>query len=307
MCKIAVIVPIFNVEAYLKRCLDSIKQQTFNNYNLILIDDGAQDLCGVICDEYAINETRIYVVHNVNKGLSTSRNIGIDCAITNRMCEWINFIDSDDWVHRRYLEALIQATDRINLQVISCNHAYTTGEALKVDENSLESEILTSKDYYCGAASIPAVTAWAKLYRRECFNDIRYPEGRWHEDEFITYRIIFQSEFIAWIKQPLYAYYQNRNGIMYSKNLRKHNMDLLDSHYEQIKFFENKSIRLRNHALKKCIEIIEKVKNKTDKYTPKDIKHINEIKQKIKRNYSMMFYVVLIYLCIQNIRKHVIK
>ena len=109
MPKISVIVPIYNVEKYLRRCVDSILNQTFSDFELILVDDGSPDNCGKICDEYAVKDRRIVVIHQKNGGLSTARNAGIDWAFVNSNSQYLSFIDRDDWVHPDFLEFLYRA------------------------------------------------------------------------------------------------------------------------------------------------------------------------------------------------------
>ena len=110
---ISVIVPVYNVEKYLHRCVDSILAQTFTDFELILVDDGSPDNCGKICDEYAEKDSRIHVIHKVNGGLSDARNAGLDWAFANSNSEWVTFIDSDDWVDKYYLEYLYNSIYRI--------------------------------------------------------------------------------------------------------------------------------------------------------------------------------------------------
>ena len=104
--EVSVIVPIYNVELYLSRCIDSILAQTFTDFELILVDDGSPDKCGEICDKYAAQDKRIHVIHKENGGLSDARNAGIEWTLNNTSCLWITFVDSDDWVHPEYLEIL---------------------------------------------------------------------------------------------------------------------------------------------------------------------------------------------------------
>ena len=104
--KISVIVPIYNVEPYLRRCIDSILAQTHVNFELILVDDGSPDHCGEICDEYAMHDDRIVVIHQKNCGVAAARNAGIDWTFANSDSEWLTFVDSDDYIHPEYLERL---------------------------------------------------------------------------------------------------------------------------------------------------------------------------------------------------------
>ena len=123
MSIISVIIPIYNNEKYIQRCLDSILKQTFFNYDLILVDDGSSDNSGSICEEYAQKDKRIQVIHQENNGLSAARNSGLEWMYANSKCEWVSFVDSDDWIHPRYLEALLHAVNSKNVKISACSHA----------------------------------------------------------------------------------------------------------------------------------------------------------------------------------------
>ena len=122
---ISIIVPVYNTEKYLNRCVDSILNQTFTDFELILVDDGSPDNCGKICDEYKEKDRRVRVIHKPNGGLSDARNAGIEWALNNSDSEWISFIDSDDWVHPNYLDFLLRAAEQNNTSVSICGFLRT--------------------------------------------------------------------------------------------------------------------------------------------------------------------------------------
>ena len=236
MPKVSVIVPIYSIEKYLNRCLDSILAQTFTDFELILVDDGSPDNCGAICDEYSRKDSRIHVIHKENGGLSDARNAGIDFAMQQADCEWITFIDSDDWVHPLYLESLYYAAVNNGLSVSACGFERTSGSVPKVDINNLKSTVYDTELFQCDKVT-NATVAWGKLYRKGFFKDIRYPVGLLHEDEFTTYKILFRNEKIAYISDPLYAYYVNPASIMLNKWSTKH-LVAEQAYLEQIDFFK---------------------------------------------------------------------
>lgn len=234
MSEISVVVPVYNTEDYLKRCIDSIIRQTYKNFDLILIDDGSTDGSGQICDEYAIKDSRIHVIHQKNRGLSAARNAGLDWITLNSSSKWVSFVDSDDWIHHRFLEILYKAVRQDRTFISLCNALWTNDEQLpgRVDDTSVKWK---PQDYYLKDAT-NATVSWGKLYKRSCFKHIRFPEGRIHEDEFVTYRILFKLSAVSVIDAPLYAYYQNDKGIMRGKwSVRR--MDCLDAIEKQICFF----------------------------------------------------------------------
>ena len=268
MPQISVIVPVYRVEKYIHRCIDSILNQTFSDFELILVDDGSPDNCGAICDEYAAKDNRIVVIHQENGGLSAARNAGIDWAFANSDSQWLTFIDSDDWVHPQYLQKLYDAAQSKNVEVSVCGFARTYGEEPEVNEAEIVPRVWSPEDFYV-QRNVNAVIAWGKLYKKEAFAQIRYPVGRIHEDEFVTYRILFQCEYIAVLEAPLYFYYQNENGIMGSKWSRKR-LDYFDAAMEQLIYFANNNFPAAEKKTKKvmlwrCKDYLEQIEDRKDR------------------------------------------
>lgn len=235
---ISVIIPVYKVERYLSRCVDSILNQTFTDFELILVDDGSPDKCGQMCDEYAEINKRIHVIHKKNGGLSDARNAGIDWCYENSNSEWIAFIDSDDWIHPRYLEILYKATQEYNSSISVCSYKKADDflpfdEIMDFDIEHLKTEELFVKHH------IEATVAWAKLYKKDYFKSVRYPFGVIHEDEFVTYKLLFQNEKIAFVNLPLYFYYVNPQGIMNSKWSEKY-LVIIDAFIQQREYFKTK-------------------------------------------------------------------
>lgn len=233
MAQISVIVPVYKTESYIHRCVDSILRQTFPDFELILVDDGSPDNCGTICDEYAQKDNRIIVLHQENGGLSAARNAGINWAFANSDSQWLTFVDSDDWIHEQMLETLLKASETFHTNISACNFYRTHGET-QPDIHG-HGEIYTSKEAYL-KHYLAMTVAWGKLYEKECFQDIRYPVGKLHEDEFVTYKLLFAQEKIFVTTQPFYAYFQNSNSITGSKWIPGR-MDKLEAYEEQIAFF----------------------------------------------------------------------
>ena len=234
MSKISIIVPVYNVETYLARCINSILAQTFSDFDVILIDDGSPDRSGKICDEYAESESRIQVIHQKNGGLSAARNTGIKWAFEKSDSNWICFIDSDDWIHPKYLEVLYSAVIRDCTRMAIGGALWTYGEDLPehVDEVS---ELWKPDDYYLRDAT-NATVSWGKIYLKDLFRSIRFPKGKIHEDEFVTYRILFSLPNISVIDSPIYAYFQNPSGIMRGR-WTVGRLSVFDALANQISFF----------------------------------------------------------------------
>lgn len=235
MPNISVIVPVYKVEAYLPRCVDSILRQSYADFELILVDDGSPDGCPRICDEYARQDSRVRVIHQENGGLSAARNAGLDWAAANSGSWWITFVDSDDWVHRDYLLRLISLAEETGCQLSACRFFRTGGEDFP-GEQAAQSQCLLAEDYFCGSSEVPQI-AWAKLYRRSLFDTLRFPVGKLHEDEFTTYQAIFAAGKVCVTSDVLYAYYQNPAGIMQTA-WKPQRLDALEAFEQQLAFAE---------------------------------------------------------------------
>lgn len=209
MSSISIIVPVYKVEPYLHRCVDSILTQTFTDFELVLIDDGSPDNCGKICDNYAEKDNRIHVIHQQNGGLSAARNTGIDWVFANSNCQWICFIDSDDWVHPQYLELLLEANKKFSTKISQCGLYRTKGEA---EEKKIGRKMfcITPEEQY---AKWYTSYACGKVYDRSLFSSVRYPIGTLFEDVTIWIDILFSIDKIAIVDEPLYYYFQREDGI----------------------------------------------------------------------------------------------
>ena len=210
---ISVIVPVYNVEAYLARCVDSILAQTYSNLEIILVDDGTKDSSDRICDAYAEKDARIRVIHKANGGLSSARNAGIDIA----RGEYIGFVDSDDWIEPDTYETMLELALRENAKLV-CAGRYDvqseTGEKTvglchprqeTVSGEEMVRRIFTWEN--CDSAS------WDKLYHRSLFRQIRFPEGKIVEDVPIMYLIVLDAGRVALLDKPVYNYFHRPGSI----------------------------------------------------------------------------------------------
>ena len=212
MHEISVIVPVYKVEHYIHRCVDSILAQSFTDFQLILVDDGSPDNCGEICDEYAEKDSRIHVIHKTNGGLSSARNAGLDWVFANSNSEYISFVDSDDWVHSLYLELLYDAAVRFSVKICQCGFYKTEGPVENISSGREMTCVCPEEQYIRWYDPY----AWGKLYHRSCFKTIRYPVGILFEDVSIWYKILFSVDKIAIVDEPLYYYYQRSDSIVNS-------------------------------------------------------------------------------------------
>ncbi len=255
MAKITVVVPIYKTEKYLRRCVDSILNQTFSDFDLILVNDGSPDNCADIMEEYAKKDKRVIPLYKKNGGLSDARNAGIEYSFNNSDSLWITFIDSDDCIHPQYLELLYDAVTKQNTQ-ISVGEILRFKEDFEVDdfiskskfdlgsaEKSYPCKKITSEDLYFKYAHhgkrISYVSACGKLYKKSLFSEIRFPFGKTWEDLATTYKVIFAVDYCSTVETPLYFYFDNSNGIMKSPWTPKR-FDEFDAYEQQIDFFKDK-------------------------------------------------------------------
>lgn len=236
---ISVIIPVYNVQQYLEECLDSILNQTFKSYEVIIIDDGSTDSCGAICDLYAERNERIRVLHTVNQGLSEARNTGISMA----RGKYLAFIDSDDYVDKTYLKKMYQAIVKTNAEICESNYICVYSDRNvwsrkmeETEENSINAIRRLFAPPYLGY-----VNTWNKLYKRELFENIRFPKGKLHEDEFTTYKLLYEANKIVYINEYLYFYRQRENSIM-NATFSKKRLAVLESLEEKEKFFADRNI-----------------------------------------------------------------
>lgn len=252
MAKVSIIVPVYQVEKYLKRCVDSLIRQTFTDFEIVLVDDESLDASGLICDGYSMQDNRIHVIHQEHSGLSAARNTGLEYVFSIGGCEWITFVDSDDWVHPEYLNALLSAADRYNLEIAACGHVKVRD---KTPDTLWEggSSVWDTGDYYKNRST----AVWGKLYSKKTIGDLRFPEGRIYEDEFFVYKALFQYHQIAYIDQPLYYYFQNNMGIM-RKKWTPNRLDAVDALEEQLAFFEERGYEdLAKHTYHRLLRNIK--------------------------------------------------
>lgn len=237
MAKVTIIIPVYNVELYLKRCLDSVIAQSFKDYDVILIDDGSTDNSLCICEEYASWDSRFHVLHQRYEGVSGARNVGLDWALNNSDSSWITFVDSDDWINPICLEAMMDAVVQNNASVAVVDFERTNGDNPIVNPDNLSAVTEEVENYYC-RDYIHFITLWGKLYQKNDLKNIRFPDGKIHEDEYVTWKILFKYPCTAIIHEPLYAYFRNPKGIMGSPwSLGR--LDALAAFEERLIYFNN--------------------------------------------------------------------
>ena len=212
--KLSIIVPVYKVEAFLPRCIDSLFDQTIEDYEIILVDDGSPDASGKICDDYAAKHPdMIKVLHIDNGGQGRARNFALDIA----KGEYVGFVDSDDWLDTSMYKKMLSLAEEKNADVVVCDflEKYDDGR-----ENYLpacfQSHWLSSSGSSCN-----------KIFRRELVAELRFPTGLWYEDFYFSAVMLMRSKHTEFIKEPLYIYRQCDNSTMRNNNAVK-NLDMLE-------------------------------------------------------------------------------
>lgn len=239
---VSVVVPVYNVKEYLIDCLNSIKNQTYASMEIILVDDGSTDGSAQICDEFEQEDERISVIHKKNGGLSEARNVGLNAS----KGEYIIFIDSDDLISEKMLEEMVKCIKISNIDIVAC--AFKTFEDINevsyIENSNNDISMVEGRELvqrlYKGEYNSIGFTAWNKLYKKSLFqkNGIEYPVGRFYEDAFTTFKLLYKAKQIALINKPLY-YYRMRNGSIMNSNItRKKTVDGIDADREAPDFFK---------------------------------------------------------------------
>ena len=294
---ISVIVPIYKVEKYIEKCINSIINQTYKNLEIILVDDGSPDNCPKICDEFAKKDKRIRVIHKENGGLSDARNAGLDIMTGDFVC----FIDSDDWVESTYVEDMLTAQQNTDADIVACG-------VFLIEENTNNKKIfLQSKKnkllknnifkYYYSKKNKIFCSAWNKLYKKEIFNEIRYPKGRIYEDSAIILKILGKCERVIVISNLLYNYLKRNESITGTNfDLKKLN-SLFLNYEENLKYIEGK----KNKKLM-CEEVLSGLYNNYLKI----IKQLNDdkLKKYLKNDFKEKWIKYKKYLPIFNLRTY---
>ncbi len=233
---ISIIVPVYNVSKYLNRCVNSICDQTYSNLEIILIDDGSTDECPKLCDEWALQDHRIRVIHKENGGLSDARNAGLMVAEGDYIC----FIDADDWVEKDYCAVLLQILEQNQADISEINYRYCV-EGKQYESTEPETDAVCMKRQEAMSLlidnRIPQVV-WNKLYKKEIIEAIPFEVGRYHEDEFWTYQVIARINTYVRGQYIGYNYFQRKDSIMGEKYSLKR-LDAIEAKVRRQQYLES--------------------------------------------------------------------
>lgn len=241
--RVSIIIPVYNVEKFLKRCLDSVISQSHSNLDIILINDGSSDGSGEICDQYALKDKRVTVIHKQNEGLSEARNDGLKIA----RGDYVFFVDSDDYIHRETIERLLDTYIKTGADMVVCGR-YRFDAVSLVDVNKLFHGFTRTKIEYSRESALVHLftdmtyirhASWDKFCRLEVYNDIYFPKDRIYEDGATTYKLIDRCSKVIYISDPLYYYAVNPHSITEMKYTSKHFHDHIETLKSAVEYFKN--------------------------------------------------------------------
>ena len=291
MIRLSVIVPVYNVEKYLKKCIESILAQSFKDFELILIDDGSTDSSGKICDEYEKRDARIIVIHKTNGGLSSARNAGLDIA----KGKYIGFVDSDDWISPQMYEKLILMCEKNDLDMAVCGvkKCYNDSSKDYICYNTINDKILNREE---------AITeifvnhsfgeeACNKIYKKDIFKTIRYPEGKIHEDTYCICDIVDMCRKIGYSKEIGYFYYQRSNSIMNSVTPNIDKIESVSKVLEYLKHYSKIYFKCSSGLLSAPLRNLSYILKEKTKNNNKYLKGLKSFYRKYRQNVIKNKYI----------------
>lgn len=279
---VSIIVPVYNVEDYLRKCIYTITNQTYTDIEIILVDDGSTDSSGIICDEVALLDSRIKVIHKKNGGLSDARNAGIQIANG----EWLTFIDSDDYVTNDYIEYLLNLIIENDADISIATYTYVSekkeithanDELVVMNDEEAIKRMLLNTGFDMGT--------WSKMYRTEYFSNISFPVGKLFEDSLTTYQILSKASKIVFSSKSIY-YYVNRSNSIVNDSFNVKKFDLIEMNQLNEKFINKTYPNLKDEVKRRVIwsyfSTLNQVVTSNDKTVIK--KYAPELKEYITSN-----------------------
>ena len=283
MVLVSVVVPMYNVEEYIEDCLISLKEQTYKDIEILVINDGSTDNSLTIAKNIAKEDNRIKVYTKENGGLSSARNY----ALNKISGDYITFVDSDDYVSKNFIKKLLDMINKYSTDIAICGYSKLEDKQIVHTLDNYYEELLTTKkiidDMYKSKDSkyISYITAWGKLYKTSLFEGIRYPSKK-HEDEFITYKLYLKTNRICYVNEELYIY-RVRSGSIMNSGFNLNYLDKMDMYEERIAVLKSYSLdtttteRCLLENQKECIYLLDKYGYKEEK---------TSIKRRYKENYK---------------------
>ncbi|OKZ56230.1 MAG: hypothetical protein BHV99_06405 [Clostridium sp. 26_21] len=277
---ISIVIPVYKVEKYLEKCIESVLKQTYTNLQIILVDDGSPDNCGKICDEYAKRDSRIDVIHKVNGGLSEARNVGISKA----KGRYIGFVDSDDYIKENMYEILLNLIKKYNADASICNlyDVIEGKEYIRNKNNGIQEysrldilkEVLLDKNIQS--------YAWNKLYKKELFDEVKYPIGKKYEDIGTTFYIFEKCNKIVVTSEPEY-YYLKRSDSLVNNVTESTVFDYMELILQRYLYINDNIKELKQYNDYYLVRTLLTANN--------DIKELKQIEEKTKQKYNELYNI----------------
>lgn len=289
---VTIIVPVYNTQQYLRRCVESICNQTYRNLEIILVDDGSQDSSGRICDDYAKKDSRIRVIHQTNGGISAARNAGLD-AMSIDNDGYVGFIDSDDYVALNMIEKMISAITETEADLCMCR-----GESVDENEHHIKySPSIGCAEIVCSGDEMlkrmveehlsKYVVVWNKLIKKKIFANLRYKENMQHEDEYIIHHIFSMCHRVVMIDDVLYQYRVRSGSIMHCEITIKR-FDIVDALLDRVSLLLSvNEIKLAALTLIQALDMMTNLTCQMD--TSKELKNkVFAYRKQMKHFYSLV-------------------
>ena len=285
MPTISVIVPVYKVEPYIRKCVDSILGQTFSDIQVILVDDGSPDQCGKICDEYAKQDNRVEVIHKENGGLSDARNAGMKVATG----DLITFVDSDDYVEPAMFEKMLDAMVQSDAEIAYCNFLLeyefkpnespyrNSGDIVIRDPKNVLQDMMMEK---------VSCSACTKLYKSGFLTSLQFPEGKNYEDRLVMYEWVALCKKVVWVDSPFYHYVERQTSICHTMSpMNLYHYFLAE--YARMRFMEKYSLfeeedlfKIRTRLIGTCLTIFKEILLKVNLREFKE--PVKDMRQKMK-------------------------
>ena len=292
--KISIIVPVYNMEKHLKCCIDSLICQTYQNIEIIIVDDGSTDDSRSICDNYDDNNEKVKVIHKDNGGLSSARNSGIEAATG----EYIGFVDSDDYIHPKMYERLLNEIEETEAGIAVCQFKYVDEECDDYIDKNVGKRICTNsseeslRNLMNHNQLINSGIMCDKLFDITLFEELRFPEGRYHEDEFVIHHLFGRASRVTYISDVLY-YYRMRKGSITSQYSLK-NADMLLAHEDRLEYYKENYPELINEEVEWYLNLLDYNYFKMLRYHFKEKesrKKIIEVAKKVLKEANQCKYI----------------
>ena len=228
---VSIIIPVYKVEKYLRNCIESVLAQTYENWEMILVDDGSPDECPAICDEYAARDSRVTALHQQNAGQSSARNRALDCPPKG---DFVTFLDSDDFWHKDYLKNLVELALTYDAEIAQCGYVCGTENSYPKLKGKISIETYDNHSIFLSERA--NIVMWGKLFKKHIFENIRMPVGLYNEDDWTTWKLYYRAKNIVVTTKPLYYYTENPISTM-ARLGKKPDLRFTNAYDERIGFF----------------------------------------------------------------------